>query len=117
VIDALAAAASEIPTKPRGAGKAHKRIIERVRTLYRANDLAALLPVGALQSLALPGEGYKQALTAGLLEVFAAKASPAELIEILRTARPPTAASTANCRSGCRADEFLHRGCAGEPGA
>jgi hypothetical protein len=54
-----------------------------VRTLYRADNLARLLPCGVLEALALPGKGYKQALTEGLLEVFAAKADPEEVRRIL----------------------------------
>jgi RHS repeat-associated protein len=44
-----------------------KRLIEHVRTRYRKDDLTALLPVGAIESLALPGEGYKLAFTPGIL--------------------------------------------------
>ena len=44
-----------------------KRLIEHVRTRYRKNDLTDLLPLGALESLALPGESYKLAFTSGLL--------------------------------------------------
>ena len=44
-----------------------KRLIEHVRTRYRKNDLTDLLPLGALESLALPGESYKLAFTPGLL--------------------------------------------------
>lgn len=48
-----------------------KRLIERVRTLYRGNDLTSLLPLGRLDSQALPGEAYKLAFTPGLLtQVF-----------------------------------------------
>lgn len=54
-------------------GRQH-RLIDRVRTLYRPNDLGAsqnnsltLLPLGEVESLALPGESYKLALTPGLL--------------------------------------------------
>jgi RHS repeat-associated protein len=43
------------------------RLIERVRTLYRKNDLTGFLPMGAVESLALPGETYKLAFTPGLL--------------------------------------------------
>ena len=42
-----------------------RRLIEQVRTLYRKDDLTALLPLGALESLALPGESYKLAFTPG----------------------------------------------------
>jgi RHS repeat-associated protein len=61
----------KIPVPPAETGK---RLIECVRTLYRRNDLTALLPKGMLQSLALPGESYKLALTPGLLaQVFKRK--------------------------------------------
>ncbi|HEV8714046.1 MAG TPA: SpvB/TcaC N-terminal domain-containing protein [Candidatus Binatia bacterium] len=49
------------------AGVLQKRLIEHVRTLYRRNDLTGTLPLGALQSLALPLESYKLAFTLGLL--------------------------------------------------
>ena len=45
-----------------------KRLIERVRTLYRKNNLSGLLPKDKLESMALPGESYKLALTPGLLD-------------------------------------------------
>jgi RHS repeat-associated protein len=47
--------------------KYFRRLIEHIRTLYRKDDLTALLPLGDLQSLALPGETYKLAFTPGLL--------------------------------------------------
>jgi RHS repeat-associated protein len=48
-----------------------RRLIEQVRTLYRKYDLTALLPLGGLEPLALPGESYKLAFTPGLLaQVF-----------------------------------------------
>jgi hypothetical protein len=84
LIDALSRAAHEIAYEATPApGATQKRLIERVRSLYRKNDLTALLPFGALESLALPGEAYKQAFTRGLLDVFAAKASPEDLVHIL----------------------------------
>jgi RHS repeat-associated protein len=46
-----------------------KRLIEQVRTLYRSNDLSAPLPLGRLESLALPFETCKMAFTPGLLDV------------------------------------------------
>ena len=54
-------------TKRRADPPAQKRLIEHVRTRYRRNDLTDLLPLGALESLALPGESHKLAFTAGLL--------------------------------------------------
>lgn len=50
------------------AGTPQKRLIEHVRTRYRANDLSDQLPLGTLQSLALTGESYKLAFTPGLLD-------------------------------------------------
>ncbi|HEX5685908.1 MAG TPA: SpvB/TcaC N-terminal domain-containing protein, partial [Ideonella sp.] len=45
-----------------------KRLIEQSRTCYRKDDLSGLLPLGALEPLALPGESRKLAFTPGLLE-------------------------------------------------
>ncbi len=47
-----------------------RRLIEHVRILYRKNDLTDLLPLGAVESLALPGESYKLAFTASLLAIY-----------------------------------------------
>ncbi len=48
-----------------------RRPIERVRTVYRKDDLTALSPQGEVESLALPGETYKLALTPSLVaQVF-----------------------------------------------
>ncbi len=44
-----------------------RRIVEHTRTLYRKDDLSALLPLGSLESHGLPGEGYQRALTSGLI--------------------------------------------------
>ena len=44
-----------------------KRLIERIRTLYRKDDLTVLLTLGDLDPLTLPGENYKLAFTPGLL--------------------------------------------------
>ncbi|MDT4292022.1 SpvB/TcaC N-terminal domain-containing protein [Methylomonas sp. MO1] len=50
-----------------GAGR-QRRLIEHVRTLYRKDDLSALLPLGSISAKALPGESYKLAFTPGLLQ-------------------------------------------------
>jgi RHS repeat-associated protein len=55
-----------------------RRLIGMVRTLYRPNDLGTaeddplkMLPLGTVESFALPGEGFKLAFTSGLLsQVF-----------------------------------------------
>ena len=44
-----------------------RRIVEQSVTVYRSDDLTALLPPGQLQSMALPGQAYRAALTPGLL--------------------------------------------------
>ncbi|HYJ82982.1 MAG TPA: toxin TcdB middle/C-terminal domain-containing protein, partial [Allosphingosinicella sp.] len=50
-----------------GTGR-RRRLIEHVRTLYRADDLDGLLPLGTGGRLALAGETYKLAFTPGLLD-------------------------------------------------
>jgi RHS repeat-associated protein len=48
-----------------------KRLLSHRKVLYRSDDLSKLLPVGRLESLAVPGETYQLAFTPGLLsEVF-----------------------------------------------
>jgi RHS repeat-associated protein len=81
---ALAAGAVEIAceTEPT-AGATQKRLVERTRSIYRSNDLTDLLPLGRQESLALPGESDKLAFTEGLLAVFRAKASAAEIKRLL----------------------------------
>jgi len=69
---ALLASATEIPYEQTADNiSKQKRLIEQVRTLYRRNNLTGLLPLGQLESLALPGESYQLAFTPGLLaQVF-----------------------------------------------
>jgi RHS repeat-associated protein len=65
---ALPASASEILYEQKADNVSpQKRLIERVRTVYRKDDLTALLSPGELGPLALPGESYKLAFTPGLL--------------------------------------------------
>jgi RHS repeat-associated protein len=74
--DVLAAGASaaSIPYEEAPSGGTQRRLIEHVRTLYRADDLAEALPLGALGSLGLPFESYKLAFTPGLLtKVYAGR--------------------------------------------
>jgi RHS repeat-associated protein len=47
--------------------KSQKRLIEHTRTVYRKDDLTALLPVGAVEPMALAGETYKLLLVPELL--------------------------------------------------
>jgi hypothetical protein len=83
---ALPASAAEIPYEQTASpATPQKRPIECLRALYRRDDLTGLLPLGQLQSLALPGETYKLAFTPGLLtEHYGAKVSAAELATMLR---------------------------------
>jgi RHS repeat-associated protein len=60
------------------------RLIEHVRTIYRKNDLTGLLGLGALDSLALPGEAYKLAFTPGLLsDIYKRKKSDGRVENLL----------------------------------
>src|SRR5262249_3824274 len=71
----------------RGAVQDHpyRRLIERVRTLYRRNDLGGPLPFGQVDWLALPYESYKMAFTPGLLaEIYGSKMTTAQLTTVLR---------------------------------
>jgi RHS repeat-associated protein len=59
-----------------------RRIVARSRTLYRSDDLTALLALGQLQSGARPGESYHLALTPRLVSaVFGALVPGATLSE------------------------------------
>ncbi|HEY1527904.1 MAG TPA: SpvB/TcaC N-terminal domain-containing protein [Candidatus Angelobacter sp.] len=56
------------------AGKIYRRLLDRMRTLYRPDDMGAaagdpnsLLALGKLESLALPGSSFKLAFTPGLI--------------------------------------------------
>lgn len=47
--------------------KKQKRLLSQLRTLYYANDLSGALPLGDVESLALPYEGYTKVFTPALL--------------------------------------------------
>ncbi len=67
-------------------GNKRRRPIEHVRTLYRENNLTALLPFRTVESLALPGESYKLAFTPGLAQqiyVDSGKLTAVELDSVL----------------------------------
>ena len=61
-------AAPNVPYEAVASGSQRRRPIEWQRTLYRRDDLTGILPLGELQSLALPGEMFKLAFTPGLLD-------------------------------------------------
>lgn len=79
--------AQEIPYEAGPSGALEKRLIEHVKTFYRPNDLGlslndslALLPLGQIETHALPGESYKLALTPGLVsQIFGTKATDSML--------------------------------------
>jgi RHS repeat-associated protein len=86
---ALLASAMEIPYEQTAdANQKRKRLIERARTLYRKDDLTALLALGAVEPLALPGEHYKLALTPGLLDRVFKRESDGQPDEALLPADP-----------------------------
>ncbi|NGO54716.1 SpvB/TcaC N-terminal domain-containing protein [Allomesorhizobium camelthorni] len=58
----------EVPYDAAATTNPCRRLVECMRTIYRRDDLTGLLPLGALQPLALPGETYKLAFTPGLLD-------------------------------------------------
>ncbi|WP_218032361.1 SpvB/TcaC N-terminal domain-containing protein [Paenibacillus glycanilyticus] len=79
-------------------GKQRKRLIERLRTLYRPDDCGtskgdtgALLTLKALEPLALPGESYKLAFTPGLIDQVFKRPRQAQPDESLL---PPAARAT-----------------------
>lgn len=67
-------AAEKVKNEPSYGTHYFRRVIEHLRTLYRADDLhltndrTGLLPCGTAEPRALPGESYKLAFTAGLLD-------------------------------------------------
>lgn len=74
-----AAIAIEYESEPTP-GRREKRLIEHVRSYYRCNELGGSLPLGELQSLALPFESYKLAFTPGLVtEIYGERATSAML--------------------------------------
>ena len=76
---ALVASASDLPyAQTADKTSKQKRLIEDVRTLYRRDDLSALLPLGEVTQLALPGESYKLALTPDLLARAFRRAQPGQ---------------------------------------
>jgi RHS repeat-associated protein len=82
-VDLLADArsAAALPYERTGTpGRVEKRLIEHARTLYRRDNLSGPLPLAQVQSLALPFESYKLALTAGLVaDVYADRVTAAML--------------------------------------
>lgn len=63
-------------------GKAQKRLIEHIRSVYFANDLTAALPLHQLESLAMPFENYQLAYSPELVvDIFGNKVNDIILVE------------------------------------
>ena len=59
-----------------------KRLVEHARTLYRSDDLSAVLPSGRVETRALPFETYKLALTPSLVtQIYGARVSNSMLAD------------------------------------
>lgn len=70
-----------------GATQAHpyRRLIERSRALYLADDLSGALPLGQAQALGLPFERYRQAFTPGLVTaIYGGKLLAPQLVDVLK---------------------------------
>ena len=80
------AVATEIPYEASASPEVvQRRLIEGVRALYYNNDLTAPLPLGEIESLALPYESYRLAFSPGLLEqVYGEKISANAFMDVLR---------------------------------
>lgn len=61
-------------------GLLRRRLIEQVRFLYRRDDLSDSLPLGQLESLALPLESYQLAFTPGLVDQVYGNRVTAEIL-------------------------------------
>ncbi|SRR6266511_4030886 len=71
---------SEWSVEPAGLAAPARRLVERTQTRYRQDDLAAPLPLGALESRALPFEGYRLAFSDDLVtDIYGADVDEATL--------------------------------------
>lgn len=79
-VDQAEQSAAPIAYEVTPSGGPQKRLIEQQRTLYRKDDLSGPLPLGKIQSLALPYESYKLAFTPGLVpQIYGSRVSDAML--------------------------------------
>jgi RHS repeat-associated protein len=61
-------AGTEIPYEDVATAGLQRRLIDHERTIYRADDMTALLELGAVGHRSMPGEIYKLVFTPGLLD-------------------------------------------------
>jgi RHS repeat-associated protein len=88
-IEAATTVAQPIPYESVPDGSLQRRLIAEARMFYRPDDLGtaagdarALLPLGTVEAMALPGERHTLAFTPGLLaEVFGDRVDPTMLLE------------------------------------
>ena len=67
-----------------------KRLISHSRTLFRSNDMTSPLPLGKLESLALPYQSYKLASTFGMIsQAYTNPANPGQITDALNTPFAP----------------------------
>jgi RHS repeat-associated protein len=79
---AAADAATAIPYEAIPDGSIQKRLLSETRSLYARDDLSGPLPFGAVESRALPWQGYAKAFTPALVaDVFQGRVTDAILIE------------------------------------
>ena len=64
---AAASGATALPYEAVADGSLQKRLLSQSRTLYERDDLAGPLPLGQVESLALPYQAYAKAFTPALL--------------------------------------------------
>ncbi|MFC9590865.1 SpvB/TcaC N-terminal domain-containing protein [Streptomyces sp. NPDC056944] len=84
-----------------------RRPIEHVRTLFRSDDLARILPLGRLEPRATTGEKYTLALTPGLLAAVFRRPRPDGSPENLLPDPADVLAGTAGDRGGYLAGRTL----------
>src|SRR5208283_143502 len=66
-----------------------RRLFQRSRTLYRSDHLDRLLPLGRLESLALPGQAYQLAFTPGVIrDIYRRKIANQPATDLLPDPQP-----------------------------
>ncbi|MFE4824124.1 SpvB/TcaC N-terminal domain-containing protein [Streptomyces sp. NPDC056704] len=91
---------TQVGYEEQGAGPYCRRPIELIRTIYRRDDLTALLPLGGLQSRGLPGETYRLAFTTGLLDRVFRRPRPGQQDENLLPDAAAVLGGTQGTRGG-----------------